>query len=58
MPFNLKTPRMTSEYASRQNAAQLLSSTAVRKFRPQEQAPKAGDPALFLSMVDEVSVSA
>lgn len=55
-PFNLKTPRMTSEYSERQNAAQLLSSTAVRKFRPQEQAPKAGDPALFLTMASEVSV--
>lgn len=56
IPFNLKTPRMTSEYSERQNTAQLLSSTAVRKFRPQEQAPKAGDPALFLSMATEVSM--
>jgi phycobilisome rod-core linker protein len=57
VPFNLKTPRMTSDYSGRQNTAQLLSSTAVRKFRPQEQAPKAGDPALFLSMAGEVSIS-
>lgn len=55
IPFNLKTPRMTSDYSSKQNAAQLLSSTGVRKFRPQEQIPKAGDPALFLNMVDDVS---
>jgi len=58
MPFNLKTPRMNSSYSSKQNSAQLLSSTAVRKFRPQEQTPKAGDPALFLTMVDEVSILA
>lgn len=58
IPFNLKTPRMTSEYSERQNTAQLLSSTAVRKFRPQEQAPKAGDPALFLTMAGEVSMPA
>lgn len=58
IPFNLKTPRMTREYSNRQNVAQLLSSTAVRKFRPQEQVPKAGDPALFLAMVNEVSMSA
>lgn len=57
IPFNLKTPRMTSEYSERQNTAQLLSSTAVRKFRPQEQDPKAGDPALFLTMADEVLVA-
>ena len=55
IPFNLKTPRMTDTYSGRQNNAQLLSSTAIRKFRPQEQMPKAGDPALFLTMVNEVS---
>nr|YP_009541599.1 phycobilisome rod-core linker protein [Synarthrophyton chejuense]AYR05608.1 phycobilisome rod-core linker protein [Synarthrophyton chejuense] len=55
IPFNLKTPRLTASYAVKQNSAQLLSSVAVRKFRPQEQSPRAGDPALFLSMVDEVS---
>lgn len=57
VPFNLKTPRLTSDFSSKQNVAQLLSSTAVHKFRPQEQSPKAGDPALFLTMVNEVSPS-
>lgn len=56
VPFNLKTPRTNLSYMNKQNTAQLLSSTAVRKFRPQEQTPKAGDPALFLSMVNDVSV--
>ena len=56
IPFNLKTPRTNLSYMNKQNSAQLLSSTAVRKFRPQEQIPKAGDPALFLSMVNDVSV--
>nr|YP_010728823.1 phycobilisome rod-core linker protein [Lithothamnion corallioides]WEA76974.1 phycobilisome rod-core linker protein [Lithothamnion corallioides] len=55
IPFNLKTPRLTAAYAIKQNSAQLLSSIAVRKFRPQEQSPKAGDPALFLTMVNEVA---
>lgn len=55
IPFNLKTPRLTESYAVKQNSNQLLSSVAVRKFRPQEQSPRAGDPALFLSMVNEVS---
>ena len=58
VPFNLKTPRMNREYSDRQNAAQLLSSTGLRKFRPQEQSPKAGDPALFLGMASEVSAPA
>lgn len=57
IPFNLKTPRLTEAYAIKQNSAQLLSSIAVRKFRPQEQSPKAGDPALFLTMVNEVAPS-
>lgn len=57
IPFNLKTPRTNLSYMNKQNTAQLLSSTAVRKFRPQEQSPKAGDPALFLSMVNDVSVT-
>jgi phycobilisome rod-core linker protein len=56
IPFNLKTPRTNLFYMNKQNTAQLLSSTAVRKFRPQEQVPKAGDPALFLSMANDVSV--
>ena len=55
VPFNLKTPRTDNAYTNKQNTAQLLSSTAVRKFKPQEQVPKAGDPALFLNMVNEVS---
>lgn len=55
VPFNLKTPRTNNAYMNKQNTAQLLSSTAVRRFKPQEQVPKAGDPALFLSMTNEVS---
>lgn len=55
IPFNLKTPRLTAAYAMKQNSAQLLSSIAVRNFRPQEQSPKAGDPALFLTMVNEIA---
>ena len=56
IPFNLKTPRTNNAYINKQNAAQLLSSTAVRRFKPQEQVPKAGDPALFLDMTNEVSI--
>ena len=55
VPFNLKTPRTNNAYMNKQNTAQLLSSTAVRRFKPQEQVPKAGDPALFLTMTNEVS---
>jgi len=55
MPFNLKTPRMNSSFLYKQNMPQLMWSGSVRKFRPQDQQPKAGDPALFLNMVLDVS---
>lgn len=56
-PFNLKTPRMGKDFLLKQNMPQLLWAGPVRKFRPQEQKPKAGDPALFLSMVDDVYIN-
>nr|YP_010902641.1 phycobilisome rod-core linker polypeptide [Hypnea nidulans]WCH54496.1 phycobilisome rod-core linker polypeptide [Hypnea nidulans] len=55
MPFNLKTPRMGKDFLIKQGMPQLLWSGPIRTFRPQEQKPKAGDPALFLNMVLDVS---
>lgn len=55
VPFNLKTPRMGQEFLMKQSMPQLIWPGPVRKFRPQEQSPKAGDPALFLNMVNDVS---
>nr|YP_010197959.1 phycobilisome rod-core linker polypeptide [Gracilaria multipartita]UAD86375.1 phycobilisome rod-core linker polypeptide [Gracilaria multipartita] len=54
VPFNLKTPRMGQNFSSKQGMPQLLWAGPVRKFRPQEQQPKAGDPALFLNMVNDI----
>ena len=56
VPFNLKTPRMGKDFLVKQNMPQLLWAGPVRKFRPQEQNPKAGDPALFLNIVNEIYV--
>nr|YP_009326744.1 phycobilisome rod-core linker polypeptide [Membranoptera platyphylla]AMJ17001.1 phycobilisome rod-core linker polypeptide [Membranoptera platyphylla] len=56
IPFNLKTPRLDQSFLDKQGLPQLLWSGAVRRFRPQEQNPKAGDPALFLGMVNEISL--
>nr|AYR06314.1 phycobilisome rod-core linker protein [Renouxia sp.] len=55
IPFNLKTPRLSEDFLVKQNMPQLLWPGPVRQFRPQEQSPRAGDPALFLTMVNEVS---
>nr|YP_009313260.1 Phycobilisome rod-core linker polypeptide [Dichotomaria marginata]SCW21514.1 Phycobilisome rod-core linker polypeptide [Dichotomaria marginata] len=55
IPFNLKTPRTSQLFAAKSATTQINWSGPVRQFRPQEQSPKAGDPALFLSMVNEVA---
>lgn len=55
IPFNLKTPRMGESFLVMQNMPQLLWPGPIRQFRPQEQSPKSGDPALFLTMVSELS---
>nr|YP_010618660.1 Phycobilisome rod-core linker polypeptide [Rhodomelopsis africana]WAX02673.1 Phycobilisome rod-core linker polypeptide [Rhodomelopsis africana] len=56
VPFNLKTPRLNYSFLPKQFMPQISWSGPVRKFRPQEQAPKAGDPVLFLSMLDDISI--
>nr|ARW69285.1 phycobilisome rod-core linker polypeptide [Polysiphonia sp.] len=55
IPFNLKTPRLNYNVLSKQLMPQVAWSGTVRRFRPQEQIPKAGDPVLFLSMVNDIS---
>nr|YP_010851186.1 Phycobilisome rod-core linker polypeptide [Aphanocladia delicatula]WGH14154.1 Phycobilisome rod-core linker polypeptide [Aphanocladia delicatula] len=56
IPFNLKTPRLNYSFLPKQFMPQISWSGSVRRFRPQEQIPKAGDPALFLSMLDDISL--
>nr|QVQ56710.1 phycobilisome rod-core linker polypeptide [Erythrocystis saccata] len=56
MPFNLKTPRLNYSFLSKQFMPILSWSGPIRRFRPQEQNPKAGDPALFLSMLNDISI--
>ncbi len=56
IPFNLKTPRLNYSFLSKQYMPQISWSGPVRLFRPQEQQPKAGDPALFLGMLEDISI--
>lgn len=51
VPFNLKTPRASRDFTAKTIMPMLNWAGPVRRFRPQEQKPKAGDPALFLNMV-------
>nr|YP_010850592.1 Phycobilisome rod-core linker polypeptide [Lophurella hookeriana]WGH13363.1 Phycobilisome rod-core linker polypeptide [Lophurella hookeriana] len=55
IPFNLKTPRLNYSFLPKQFMPQISWSGTIRRFRPQEQILKAGDPALFLSMLDDIS---
>nr|YP_009398216.1 phycobilisome rod-core linker polypeptide [Thaumatella adunca]ARW67402.1 phycobilisome rod-core linker polypeptide [Thaumatella adunca] len=56
IPFNLKTPRLDYSFLSKQFMPQLSWTGPIRRFRPQEQKPKAGDPALFFSMLSDISL--
>ena len=50
MPFNLKSPRYNEYYRAILGFPQIIWQTEVRRFKPQEQKPKAGNPALYLDM--------
>ena len=54
VPFNLKTPRFNNSILGPQTSPQIMWSGAIRTFTPQEQSPKAGDPSLFLNMVNSI----
>nr|YP_009392018.1 phycobilisome rod-core linker polypeptide [Periphykon beckeri]ARW60366.1 phycobilisome rod-core linker polypeptide [Periphykon beckeri] len=56
IPFNLKTPRLNYSFLTKQFMPNLSWAGPVRQFRPQEQIPKAGDPALFLNMLSDISL--
>jgi phycobilisome rod-core linker protein len=57
-PFNLKTPRYSEYYRSVLGFPQTVWQNQVRRFVPQEQQAKAGNPALFLSMASSITLPA
>jgi phycobilisome rod-core linker protein len=54
VPFNLKTPRYGDYHRVQLGFPQVIWQTGVRRFVPQEQKPKAGDPSLYMNMAREV----
>lgn len=54
-PFNLKTPRYGEYHRAQLGFPQIVWQNAVKKFTPQEKAPQAGDPAIFLSMARNIA---
>jgi phycobilisome rod-core linker protein len=50
----LKTPRYGDYHRVQLGFPQVIWQTGVRRFVPQEQKPKAGDPSLYMNMAREV----
>lgn len=49
-PFNIKSPRYDEYYRAILGFPQIIWQTEVRRYIPQEQKAKAGDPSLYLNM--------
>lgn len=54
-PFNLDTPRYGEYHRGQLGFPQIVWQNVVRRFIPQEQQPKAGNPSLYLGMAREVA---
>jgi phycobilisome rod-core linker protein len=55
MPFNIKSPRYDEYYRRVLGFPQIVWQNQVRRFVPQEQKPKAGDPSVFVDMARGIS---
>ncbi|MEM6503694.1 MAG: phycobilisome rod-core linker polypeptide [Cyanobacteria bacterium P01_C01_bin.89] len=53
-PFNLKTPRYGARHRDQLGFPQLIWNNTVRRFKPQEKQPTAGNPQLYLDMARAV----
>ena len=49
-PTNIKSPRYNDYYRSILGFPQIVWQSEVKRFRPQEQQPSAGSPALYMDM--------
>jgi phycobilisome rod-core linker protein len=49
-PFNITSPRYDAYYRSILGFPQIVWQNTVRRYTPQDQQPKVGDPANFLAM--------
>ncbi len=55
LPFNIKSPRYDSYYRGVLGFPQIVCQNQIRRFIPQEQKAKAGDPSNFLGMARGLS---
>ncbi|MGF1493686.1 MAG: phycobilisome rod-core linker polypeptide [Microcoleaceae cyanobacterium] len=54
-PFNLKTPRYGEYHRTQLGFPQIIWQTSVRRFVPQEQQVRAGDPVNYLNMARDIA---
>ncbi|CCQ55756.1 Phycobilisome rod-core linker polypeptide,phycocyanin-associated [Crocosphaera watsonii WH 0005] len=50
LPFNIKSPRYDSYYRGILGFPQIIWQNEIRRFTPQEEKAKAGDPSNYLGM--------
>lgn len=50
LPFNIKSPRYDAYYRGKLGFPQIVWQNEIRRYIPQEQKAKAGDPSLYLDM--------
>ncbi|MGK7878878.1 MAG: phycobilisome rod-core linker polypeptide [Crocosphaera sp.] len=55
LPFNIKSPRYDSYYRGVLGFPQIVWQNQIRRFIPQEEKAKAGDPSNFLGMARGIS---
>lgn len=53
-PFNIKSPRYDAYYRAKLGFPQFIWQASVRRYNSPEKTPRAGDPALFLSMAQSI----
>ncbi|MBN4001634.1 phycobilisome rod-core linker polypeptide [Nostoc sp. LPT] len=57
LPFNIKSPRYEDYHRAKLGFPQIIWQVEVRRFLPQEQKAKAGDPSLFLGMAQNINAT-
>lgn len=55
IPFNIKSPRYDGYHRAQLGFPQIIWQNQVRRYTPQEQKAKAGDPSLYLDLARSIN---
>ncbi|NJK63262.1 MAG: phycobilisome rod-core linker polypeptide CpcG [Synechococcaceae cyanobacterium SM2_3_1] len=55
IPFNIKSPRYDEYYRKQLGFPQFVWKAEIKRFRPQELQPKAGDPTQYLNLARAIN---